>query len=168
VSSKTQTEHGLAFPNCSTEHIPLSGGPFADAAAVQNYREAIATRLQALHLPTAYWPDYLVNNYGRQTDAILDRMTAFNDKPETALTRAEAWFAVHHEMAATLLDFLDRRTGRLFFNLPSIAPVLPLLRRDFQTYLGWSDQRAEQEERDTIDALERYNLGQIGKAKAVR
>jgi glycerol-3-phosphate dehydrogenase len=167
VSNKAKTAYGSAFQPCSTERIPIFGGPFEDDQAVARYRADLRNKLTTMYnLPSAYWADYLVANYGRQTETILDRMAAFDDEPAVALTRAEAWFAVHHEMAATLLDFFDRRTGRLFFNLPSIAPVLPLLRRDFQTYLGWSDQRTEQEERETMALLERYNLGQIGKAKA--
>ena len=166
VSRKAKAERGLSFQASTTEHIPLCGGPFSDAASVGAYRAEISHRVMTLDL-AAHWADYLVANYGRQTDLILDKMAAFENEPETALARAEAWFAAHHEMAATLLDFFDRRAGRLFFNLPSIAPLLPLVLHDFKNYYAWPKERAEQEEERTKECLKRYELASMGAARVL-
>ena len=144
LGQKFQREHNRTIRPSQTEKIPLSGGPFRDKNEVAAYKKSVAEQLGAFGL-NSYHADYLVSNYGKQTAAILDKLPAFNNDPETALARAEAWYATHHELALHPMDFFNRRTGRLFFNLPSIEAVLNPVLEDFQAYLQWSDSRLNEE-----------------------
>ena len=121
-----------------TDRIPLTGGPFEDADEVAAYKEVIATALAAYHLDKDYYASYLVSNYGKQTDRILEKMQQYTDEAEIALARAELWFCVHEELTCTPLDFLNRRSGRLYFDLPSIARVKDAVLEDFKAYFHWS------------------------------
>ena len=47
---------------------------------------------------------YLVSNYGRNTDKIIDEMQSFNDPAEIALARAEAWYCINFELAGENSD----------------------------------------------------------------
>lgn len=144
VVKKYAKNYDRDFGPSVTEKIYLTGGSFEDSAAVQQYKARLKPRIADKGLSN-YYLDYLVHNYGKQTDEILDRMEQFKDSPETALVRAEAWFTVHKELSASLRDFFLRRSGRLYFNRPSIPPTLDQILTDFKSYLGWDEQRAKKE-----------------------
>lgn len=144
LNQKFQEEHGRSFRASQTVNIPLSGGPFRDSGEVDAYRKTLEKRLNGLGL-NSYYADYMVSNYGKQTEEILDKFRSFNDAPEVALARAEAWYCIHHELALHPMDFFNRRSGRLYFNLPSIEGIIEPVASDFQAYLRWDGNRAKEE-----------------------
>lgn len=153
VSKKYRAANGKEdIKGARTKKIPLSGGPFKNAAEVRRYREKIEKMIIPRGLDS-YYATYLVANYGRQTEDILDKQGRYEDEPETALTRAEAWFCVRQELALTLLDFFDRRTGRLYFHLPSILPALDTIGKDFAGYFNWSEEQLAAEKEAVLDAI---------------
>jgi len=137
---------------CQTKKVPLTPDPLKGAAAVENYIQEITNKVSQLKLDKYYgW--YLVTAYGKQTEQILGKMGEFkNDTPDIALLRAEAWFGVHHEMVNRIDDLLVRRTGRLYFDIESIAPAMDIVLDDLANYLGWNPQR-KQEERERMELL---------------
>lgn len=155
VISKFSGSNHRQLKNNNTAHIQLQGGPFNNSREVETYQQKIAQRIEQWDLPP-YYAQYLVANYGRQTDAILSRLAGFLEMSdsEIALTRAELQFCVEMELTATALDFFDRRTGRLYFNYPSIAPSMELVLQDMQRYLNWDDQRLVQEQQALLKQLE--------------
>ncbi len=151
VAERFQREHNRSLPGTQTKKIPLHGGPFNDGKAVRRYWEGIAERIKPLGL-SPYHAIYLVSNYGKETERILQQWDTWKtDDPELTLTRVEAWYTREYELAQTALDFFNRRSGRLYFNLPSIRPSLPVILDDFQQALGWSEQRKQQEAK-AVDA----------------
>lgn len=151
VENYRKKGNGKPLKKNQTAAIKISGGPFANAREVAQYQDEILARIEPLNL-TAYYSQYLVANYGRQTEQILEWMDKFpEDQPEVALARAELRFAMEHELAATALDFIDRRTGRLYFNYPSIGRIAEPVLQDMQKHLGWTEERlrAEREELET-------------------
>src|SRR6185295_858489 len=87
--------------------------------------------------------NYLVSNYGKQTDLILDDLKSGDAEQELAL--AELRFTVRHEMAVKPLDFFVRRTGILYFYKNRLAPVKECVMTEFQQLFGWSAERRELE-----------------------
>lgn len=152
VADRLKAEHGKNFMVSFTDKIPLRGGYFRDAAEVNRYREELSARLEALNVPV-WRADYLVANYGRQSDAILEQMPAHPHAPETALACAEAWFAIHQEMALEPLDFFERRSGRLYFDLPGIAPVQEAVLAVFAQAFQWDTATLRKKRQSLEDAV---------------
>ncbi len=152
VAKKYRGQYGESFGKNKTTDIPLSGGFFEDAAAVEQYVAQIEKRIRSYGL-NAYRAQYLVSNYGKQTELILDKFQSLNDEAEIALIRAEAWFTVFYESASTLLDFFNRRSGRLFFDLPSIRETKDAVLNDMTDYLEWDATRRELEEQQLDQAI---------------
>jgi len=151
VAERFRQERNRSLPGTQTDKIPLHGGPFSHGDAVRGYWEGISDRIKPLGL-TPYHAIYLVSNYGKETERILQEWDTWKtDDPELTLARAEAWYTREFELAQTALDFYNRRSGRLYFNLPSIRPTLSDILDDFQSDLGWSDQR-RQEEAEAVEA----------------
>ncbi|MCB0569399.1 MAG: glycerol-3-phosphate dehydrogenase/oxidase [Phaeodactylibacter sp.] len=155
VARMLKQRQGISFQPCHTDAIPLTGGPFADMQEVRAFQGAIAARAGAAYGLGDYHAAYLVANYGRQADIILNRMAANTGDAEVSLARAEAWFTIHHELAARPLDLFNRRTGRLYFNLPGMEGVLAPVLKDFQEYFGWTDEQLAREKAIVEQAMYR-------------
>ena len=59
--------------------------------------------------------------------------------------RGEALLAVKGEMAATLIDFMDRRAALLIFSPEQGAAAAPAVADVLAGALGWSKERRERE-----------------------
>ncbi|MEM9919073.1 MAG: FAD-dependent oxidoreductase [Bacteroidota bacterium] len=144
VVQRFEKEENKRFKDCHTDKIPFGGGPFNGAEDVETYIKALRLRVKEMGLEEFY-ADYLVYNYGRQTDAVLQQMTHYKDEPEVALARAEVWFGANNELVLRPLDYFSRRSGRLYFNVDTIEPVLEAVLDDFQQYFDWSDSHRQEE-----------------------
>lgn len=129
---------------CVTDTFKLSGGDFKNAKEVIEYIKRIETQLKPYGLEQQAY--YLVCNYGRHTDTVVD---LFAKRPEQkndiALARAELWYCVNHEMVASLTDFFIRRTGMLFFHMDRLPGLIQPLLEDFKQYFHWSEAKAKSE-----------------------
>jgi len=140
------------FGPCPTKDIPLTEDPLKDAKAVEGYIHEMENRIKKLGL-ISYYGWYLVTTYGKQAETILEKMQEYSsDTPNIALLRAETWYGVHHELVSSADDLLVRRTGRLYFDIESIPPALEIVLADMKNYLGWNENRT-QEERERMELL---------------
>ncbi len=129
---------------CHTAMVKLSGGEFRNAGEVVAYTKQLAIQLKEIGLEGT--ANYLVSNYGRQSNMILDHVKNMDD-PETdlALAKAELWFCIHHEMVISPLDFFVRRTGMLFFNMNRLTSLKQPIIGEFKRYFEWSDEKMNEE-----------------------
>ncbi len=145
LSEKFEEDYGIDVAKGKTDEIVISGGPFEGSKEVNKYADELAKKLGKEGIE-AYYGQYLVSNYGKQSELIVEQMSAYKDKdPLVRLGRAELWYTVHHEMVHTAMDFFNRRTGRLYFNLPTIVPLIKPIMKDLKSYFGWKKKRQQQE-----------------------
>ncbi len=152
VAKKFKIQQNQDFGVCQTDKIPLSDDPFPDAAQVKNYKETVCQRVRAIGLPD-YYTNYLVANYGKQTDAILNQIKDYNQNVAQALLQAELQFCLDNELVFKPLDFFNRRTGRLYFNIKSIEPALGIILQDFQIYFNWTEPELQQARTEVLEAI---------------
>ncbi|WP_303316762.1 glycerol-3-phosphate dehydrogenase/oxidase [Flavivirga abyssicola] len=134
------------FKKSSTETIPLVSPALHSKEAVNTYQTDIENQLSKLGIVEPYHAWYLCTTYGKQADTIIDKMKDFeNEDALERLIRAETWYGIHYEMTNSLTDFFVRRTGRLYFNIPSIKKYLDIVLKDFIMYLNWNESRINSE-----------------------
>ena len=86
-----------------------------------------------------WWPPY-----GKQSESILELYAKIKgDKPKERMIRAEAQFAIAHEMALNPLDFFIRRTGRLYFDIDSVRKYKKPVFEEFQKAYNYSEEEME-------------------------
>ncbi len=146
-----------------TEKIPLTSEPLENSKEVENHKQHLLKDLKDVGISDPYQSWYLVTTYGKQSDTIINKMNFFlNKNPLERLIRSEVWYCVHHEMCNTLADFFVRRTGRLYFNIPSVHIFRKLVQEDMIQYLGWNEARVVRENNhlDSLikDATTFYNV----------
>ncbi|CAM1352452.1 glycerol-3-phosphate dehydrogenase/oxidase [Tenacibaculum crassostreae] len=153
VAKKMKRRFQVEFDTIQTEDIILSGGPFQNYKSVKLYSKQIFKRIKSVDL-TELDANYLVHNYGKQTDIILDKFDELTIKnSEQRLLKAEVWFAIQHEMTCTLTDFFMRRTGRLFFDKPSVDANKNFVLSEFKQYFNWSEETTNKHQQELEEKI---------------
>jgi len=117
-------------PELASEWRPRSPGDSADRASIV--------------------ADHLAGRFGDETPAVL---ALTEDRPDLLeplvpgldYLRAEAVYAVRHEMARTLADVLERRTRATLRDARATAAAAEDVATLIGPELGWSDERCRQE-----------------------
>ena len=156
LAKRYQADTGRRLNPCQTSRLHLGKHPFQTTEELQSYQETISRRLIAFSNPTQK-AEYLVSNYGRQTEEILELLPDCPD-PEIALAKAEVRFTIENELALHALDFLNRRSGRLYFQRPSIEHILDAVLEAFRNSLNWSPVQVAEERAQVYAAMKQANF----------
>ena len=109
---------------------------------VEIYEKELEIKLLELGISDAYHAWYLCTTYGKQSDIIINKSKTFDNQDALErLIRAELWYCIYHEMTNSLTDFFVRRTGRLYFNIPSVKKYMKIISEDCVKYLKWDIKR---------------------------
>jgi len=160
VAKKMKRRFEVEFDPIQTEEIVLSGGPFQNYKSVKLYINQIYKRIKSFGFSEKD-ASYLVHNYGKQTELILDKFDELNEENiQERLLKAEVWFTIKHEMTCTPTDFFMRRTGRLFFDKPSVDLYKNLVIQEFTNRFKWDKNttlKHQQELYRKIDLAVNFN-----------
>jgi len=137
VCKKYKNRFDKEFSEIKTQNIDLAGGKFNNYKEVLAYQETIFKKIKS-HGFNKTDANYLVQNYGKQTDVILKKFEELTEKsPEIRLAKAEFWFCINFEMVQTPLDFFIRRTGRLYFDIQSVKTLKEPILKEFLNHFNW-------------------------------
>jgi len=148
VCKKYYRKFDFEFNKSATDKISLCNGSFTSYKAVKTYKKTLYKMLKLYGL-TAYDTAYLIHNYGKQTKIIVDNFIENNTKnPTVDLALAELDFCFENEMILKPMDFLSRRTGRLYFDIESIKTIKTPVLQYFKNKFNWSDDTLNQESKN--------------------
>ena len=136
--------HGLK-KECITDDVPLTENAFAGEQELKTYQRGMINRLKdcSLSEEDAF---YLVSNYGRQCEQVLDLLKEIEGKDvQLSLLKAEALFTIDRELVNTLADLFVRRTGRLYFNIDSVKKCYKTVADFMAKQLKWDKKRKKRE-----------------------
>ncbi|CAM3447299.1 glycerol-3-phosphate dehydrogenase/oxidase [Zobellia roscoffensis] len=140
IAKKMEEEDGTQLKECYTEKIFLCGNvDFKKFKHVEKYIAEVYSRIK----PDGFskhdaW--FLVTNYGKQTEMILENYAALKDADKyVRMAKAELQFGVEFEMVQNPMDFFIRRTGRLYFDIDSIRTLMEPLLEEFKSIFAVDD-----------------------------
>jgi glycerol-3-phosphate dehydrogenase len=143
--------------DCHTAMIKLTGGEFKNAKEVVEYTQQLIGQVKGDGMER--YANYLVSNYGRQSDVILQHLQEMNDPgSDQSLAKAELWFCIHHEMVISAMDFFVRRTGMLFFHMDRMPALIEPIMNEFKRYFEWSDEKLSEELKKLNQAIKEATL----------
>ena len=154
VTKKYSRRFFKNFKEIQTEEIILSGGAFANFSEVKSYTDIIYKRIAEKQFDKKD-AEYLVYNYGKQTDIILkkfDELTGENSREK--IIKAEVWFTIQYEMTCSPVDFFMRRTGRIYFNIDSVNLYKTLVLNEFSNYFSWDKETLEKNKKELLKELQ--------------
>ena len=153
VVDRVLTTLGMKHIACSTASIQLTDAHFADYAEVQNLIEQLNHHHSNVFIARTD-ARYLVENYGNSSVTIVQKaLTSGGDLK--ALLAAEVAHAVNEEMCCTAIDFWERRTGRLNFDIATVAHFSNEVIDWLASRLGWSYERRSVEAKSVQSAIAR-------------
>ena len=153
ISKKISEEYRIKLKPCQTANIVLCGGVFSNQTEVDRYQKEIANQLKAIDKSLVNHAEYLVNNYGKQTDFILSNLEDHNCNPEIKMALSELNFTIENEYVFNLLDFYERRTGRLYFDIASIKRTRNEISKYLSAYFEWNSKKVEIENKSLDEAI---------------
>jgi glycerol-3-phosphate dehydrogenase len=157
-----QQQLGLPVTGCVTREHHLSGSDGYSA----DYPKELAARY-GVNEPTAR---HLSEKFGTKAAAVLDLA---RQQPELAqlivagfpAIQAEIAYSARSEMAATLDDVLERRTGVQFFSWDIAKKAAPVAAAVMQKEMGWDPVHTQHEVDDYIGTISGWTQ-KIGVAKS--
>ena len=157
-----ETQLGFKTKKCQTHTKPIKGGKIDDFNAFLNQAHS-----EAADLLGSDTVKHLVFTYGSGYRTLVQ---SIKDQPDLAeqidvdspVTKAEVVHAIHHEMALTLADVIQRRTELGSAGLPSVN-ALQKCAEIMGAKLGWSLEK-QMQEIDTV--IQKYPFKQIERVTA--
>jgi glycerol-3-phosphate dehydrogenase len=148
IDKKYKRRFEKSFGEIKTKNLVLKGGDFENYDEVKSYTDAIYNRIAEVDFNQKD-AEYLVHNYGKQTDQILKKFDEFTEEnQQEKMMKAEVWFSIQHELACTPTDFFMRRTGRLFFDPKSVTKFKEYVLSLFTSHFSWDTETAEKHKQE--------------------
>ena len=129
---------------CATEHTSLNGN-FKSKKELEEFiiaRSGEVTQIQLSQEDVSS----LVFKYGTDTDLIIEKAYELYptiSDPKKRIHAAELWYSITHEMSNNLCDYLIRRSGRLYFERPSLQNLYPFLSENMADIFKWDSPTKE-------------------------
>ena len=124
VAKTMQEDYEIEIGECKTDQIPLTGSEFKKFKHVKRYIAEVYDRIKVDGF-SEYDAWFLVTNYGKQTELILEKYSQLKIKdPYVRMAKAELHFGVEYELVTNPMDFFIRRTGRLYFDIHSMRELI--------------------------------------------
>jgi glycerol-3-phosphate dehydrogenase len=140
---------------CSTEEYKISLSPFSSYQNYLDYAEKLNEDYQGKVERQEI--EYLVRTYGKEANFIIEQATAADATQldiADRLAQAQLDYGIQYESIAHPMDFLDRRTGWLFFDIAqcrkylskaidTIGKSLPLKEEQLEVFADASRKRID-------------------------
>lgn len=153
VVDKVLDRHPAGAGPCRTHKITLLGGDFDGYPAVKDFTEGLTRDWQAQGL-SPEWAKYLVANYGTQAREVLTYLTPQNSRSlDAALELAELRFCLENEWVQKPMDFFNRRTGQLYFDIERVRAFAAEVLAVFEKAWGWDPTTLAEERRQVEEAV---------------
>jgi glycerol-3-phosphate dehydrogenase len=155
-----QRQLGIVVGGCATREHPLSGSDGYSSAYPHSLASYGVTAATARHMS---------EKFGTRATAVLELV---KQEPELGAPvvdgypaiRAEIAYSARKEMAATLDDVLERRTGLQFYSWEAAMAAAPVAAAVMHREMGWTDAEAQRAVSDYVGTLSKW-AQKIGLAK---
>lgn len=145
-----------------TDRIPLDGGPFADERDFQAFARTLTEKCRALDCPE-HTAQRLATTWGRHAMALVEAVAA---RRHDTLLEAEVVFTIEHELACTPLDYFDRRTAKLYFDMPAVLREREAVEALFAERLNWDTDTRQRHHKQLEDAIAEARLQRLHATQA--
>lgn len=141
---KFSEEQNKNFPSCQTKHLPISGG---EVGGSSKFKEFIAGQIEAGVAAGLTKEDaaQLAAMYGSNVPALFKIVEDHGqNEAEKYQLPVKLWvklkYALDNEMAATPIDFFNRRTGAILFDIETVRTYQVQVINYMADYFGWNQE----------------------------
>lgn len=146
LAAKFNSEQGKSYPSCLTEHLAISGGNVGGSKNFNSFVTQQKNKGVEVGL-TIEESEKLARMYGSNVETIYELLKMYKDdavKYGIPLSLfAQLIYGIEHEMVATPIDFFNRRTGAILFNIQSVQKWKSKVITYMADRLNWTHQEKE-------------------------
>lgn len=156
IVKQLSSEENANYPACTTDQEVLSGGD-TGGMSYNDYKEHIIGKGSEIGLARETG-EYLYSRYGSNTNLIYERIAQWSSEqglqPEQKALMAEVDYCIEHEMTVSVVDFLVRRTGLMFFGIHKAKEIAESVFHLMADRLQWDAEETAKQEGELIKAFE--------------
>ncbi len=164
-------ESKMKLRNSTTENFKIHHDPFSNYEEYTAFVDQLTAEYKELEVSSQYIKN-LCSTYGKDVGIILDKtkLQSVNSEEEieALLLQAQLDYCVEYESILHPMDFLDRRTGWLFFDMPRARQHLPAVLRRLEKELQLSEVQAEALRAQSLERIEINSLDVIKNGNETR
>ncbi len=134
-------EEGLSYVPCTTDEVTLSGGDISGEKTIADFENKL---IQSYPHYTEKEVKSLARKYGSNAIEILNNGARYADE-QYPLLLAEIDYSVQNEMCQNVADFVVRRTGRMYFERPSLSNTYSVIHEHIKKQLDTSESLAQKD-----------------------
>jgi len=143
LATLLKQENDSGFQSCQTKWTPISGGHVGNTVDFNDFIEEKANEGIILGFTYEEAKD-LASVYGSNVSILYHYMIENPSESLQVSLSSVLWvklkYALEHEMIVTPLDFFNRRTGSLLFNIESVQQHKAEVTQYMKNYFQWSDE----------------------------
>ena len=162
VDMVCKREAQFAGRECKTKEYKIHADSFNDYESYQTWADEII-KAHAYIDPNTIW--YLINNYGKHAKGIIEKAIFEKDKSlDESILLNELLYTIHFESVSSTLDFFERRTGMLYFNIERVKSGLELVLNELAKQFHWDAAHIERERSKTQEVIDMVSLKHLRKS----
>ncbi len=146
LAEKFANEDGRSFPGCQTKNLPISGG---DVGGSANLGTFVDKQLEA-GMKAGFTQEEarrLAYQYGSNASAVFQLASEHKKEADQYGLPLELFakliYAIQYEAAATPIDFFNRRTGAILFDIHTVHNFKENVINFMRDQFGWTEQQTK-------------------------
>ena len=134
-------KRGIEPVGCPTEEYRIHHSPFQNYNDYLSYTKELCDQFKTVIDKETV--EYLVRTYGKDAEMILNSAQAIpsSEDFQNKIAQAQMEYGIQYESVAHPMDFLDRRTGWLFFNIDSCQKYLSKISEEIGEKIDISSEK---------------------------
>lgn len=146
IAKKFAKEEQIRFGPCKTKHLPISGGDVGGSAKLADFVEGQITRGIEVGLSTDE-AKHLAYLYGSNVPTVFDLVEEYKEEAAQSnlplVIFAKVIYAIKEELVATPVDYFNRRTGELLFDIATVREWKDEVTNYMEKMFGWTREEKE-------------------------
>lgn len=143
LATKFQTEDSRDFPTCPTKEMPISGGNVGGSLQFSAYVSGQIDKGLAAGLSREE-AEHLARMYGSNVGTVYNLLSQNKEDAQKYQIPSELFaklvYAIEEEMAATPIDFFNRRTSAILFDIQLVEISRKQVIEYMADKLNWNNQ----------------------------
>ncbi|PLS04905.1 glycerol-3-phosphate dehydrogenase/oxidase [Neobacillus cucumis] len=143
LAEKFKSEAGRSFKTCQTKYLPISGGDVGGSKQFPSFITKTVNKGLEIGL-TKDEGEALVKIYGSNSNIVFELLNHhMSDAEKYQLPKvlfAKLLYAIEYEMVATPIDFFNRRTGAILFDIQTVKEWKKQVIAYLADRFHWSEQ----------------------------
>jgi len=135
-----KNNRNISQESCSTKSYKIHSDSFADYKMFLAYKKELLDKYRNTDI-SEYDIWHFTTTYGKHAEKIIDSAIESSMNIEKALIQSEIKYCIFYESCLTPDDYINRRTGRVYFDVESVKKNYNFIISEFGKHFNWTQSK---------------------------